>query len=957
MKSYLSSVLKSVLTVLIAVLIPVLMLAGCEKAPEEQQTIEDFLASDEAAQQVEFIASIVCSQTADGFNGIVGSGTLWDFVFSDIESIRSLGTVRTEEGFDYLYLPRAEGERLLYKYFGVTDVSTDCDFYDSETDCFVFSDAFDRFPWNIHSAEIYSSDDKTVTYKLVFCYPICDETPCEYMSSLLTLNIIPDGDSYHLQAKSCIASDVEYSTIEEAKAASVSASAVTPALSAEEAAEIAQKYLWPLQPISSLSFFDPHYIDDYSLVRAGVWAGLDVNFYSADINSFYGRPSSIKKRTDKTFSVQPVNNALLKYFGLSEEYLAEKLRYQLADSENYYAQELSYDDEYVIMPTSMEQTGAKAKITYRVVPADMKKGEDIVAFYARHLADWATYKHYVATLVFDENGGWNYASLLPLSVENEGRPLELAEKYLKEELDETLSESRKSFSRVFGEYGVTAAAENISVMDASIFTCDIVLSGSGGSFAFPIRAAYEIALYDNSVRAYVDYFFAVQPFGESTLCLMNGKTAVLLDTETMTGTDISEKISAAAGDGFLTVCSAKDEKNYYFICTNFSENKIITLDENFAKVNEAFVYNHLIYSSSRKFVNNPNYQSGVTLVNIFGGTKLKLWSDLYDVSTGDSYDYYEICSSFGSVPKEEENGAAILCVLLNDSETPDRYLAAIYEKGEIVESFEFDCGEIRTSFESESGETVKFDEKKRILHAVDPEVPEYTLTADFNAKTVTCGFSEIPESLLEEHLDTSADGKYSLYYGAYYGGGDIIYASVFLKNNQTGEIKYFGNFGGMYGGFSFIGFLKNDEIYFMTAGSLKIYNPDTLEVTFDLAENFWLGIDESIDTCRLLYTFRRDPVNMDFIVIYSETPYSTINWGNYDDVPANFTYRVGFLDRDGKLLESYDTGKPVRSTFFGIDGVDLSLKGDSLQLYFYGGKGSTDASGTFDLKTHEYKDD
>ena len=128
MKSYLSSVLKSVLTVLIAVLIPVLMLAGCEKAPEEQQTIEDFLASDEAAQQVEFIASIVCSQTADGFNGIVGSGTLWDFVFSDIDNIRSLGTVRTEEGFDYLYLPRAEGERLLYKYFGVTDVSTDCDF-------------------------------------------------------------------------------------------------------------------------------------------------------------------------------------------------------------------------------------------------------------------------------------------------------------------------------------------------------------------------------------------------------------------------------------------------------------------------------------------------------------------------------------------------------------------------------------------------------------------------------------------------------------------------------------------------------------------------------------------------------------------------------------------------------------------------------------------------------------
>ena len=955
MKSYLSSVLKSVLTVLIAVLIPVIMLAGCEKAPEEQQTIEDFLASDEAAQQVEFIASIVCNQTADGFNGIVGSDTLWDFVFSDIDNIRSLGTVRTEEGFDYLYLPRAEGERLLYKYFGVTDVSTDCDFYDAETDCFVFSDAFDRFPWNIHSAEIYSSDDKTATYKLVFCYPVCDETPCEYMTSLLTLNIIPDGDSYHLQAKSCIASDVEYSTIEEAKAASVSASAVTPALSAEEAAEIAQKYLWPLQPISSLSFFDPHYIDDYSLVSAGVWAGLDVNFYSADMNSFYGRPSSIKKRTDKTFSVQPVNNALLKYFGLSEEYLAEKLRYQLANSENYYVQELSYDDKYVIMPTSMEQTGAKAKITYRIVPADMKKGEDIVAFYARHLADWATYKHYVATLVFDENGGWNYASLLPLSVENEGRPLELAQKYLKKELDETLSESRKSFSRVFGEYGVTAAAENISVMDASIFTCDIVLSGSGGSFAFPIRAAYEIGLYDNSVRAYVDDLFAVQPFGESTLCLMNGKIAVLLDTETMTCDDISKKISAAAGKNFQIVCAAKAEKNYYFICTNFSENKIITLDENFDKASETDAYNNYLYSPTRASVLRPNYKSGISLLDIFGGTKLNLGNYLYDVSTGDSYYYYDIISSFGYVPKEEETGAAIVYAKVNDGRKPSRYCAAIYEKGKIVESFDFDGKGIRTSFDND-GVSIKFDEKKRILHAVDPEVPEYTVTADFNAKTVTAGFDKITDRLFEDFLGTSSDGKYSLYEGAYYGGGDIIYGSIFIKNNQTGESKYFCERGGMYGGYSFIGFLKNGDIYFMTSQSLKIYNPDTLDVTFDLTENFWLGIDESIDTCRLLYTFRRDHVNMDFIVIYSETPYSTMNWGNYDDVPANFTYRVGFLDKDGKLLESYDTGKPVRSTFFGIDGVDLSLKGDSLQLYFYGGKGSTDASGTFDLKTHEYKD-
>ena len=73
---------------------------------------------------------------------------------------------------------------------------------------------------------------------------------------------------------------------------------------------------------------------------------------------------------------------------------------------------------------------------------------------------------------------------------------------------------------------------------------------------------------------------------------------------------------------------------------------------------------------------------------------------------------------------------------------PSRYCAAIYEKGEIVESFDSDCGIVRRSFDKD-GVSIKFDEKKRILHAVDPEVPEYTVTADFNAKTVTAGFDKI----------------------------------------------------------------------------------------------------------------------------------------------------------------------------------------------------------------------
>lgn len=328
-----------------------------------------------------------------------------------------------------------------------------------------------------------------------------------------------------------------------------------------------------------------------------------------------------------------------------------------------------------------------------------------------------------------------------------------------------------------------------------------------------------------------------------------------------------------------------------------------------------------------------------------------------DDETGDCYYFYDIFASADE--KSAEPSAAVIRIIVNYSKKPTRYVAIIRQNGEIKEWFEIKDFEIRNLPESDeiAPPEITFDESAKILTAKTGEHPTYNVLVNFEKQTAEAWFSDIKEEYLEFTEKVSSNGKYSLYEGAFHGGGDIAFSSVFLKDNSTNEFRYFRERGGMYGGYSFIGFLKNSDIYFMTSQSLKIYNPDTLEVTFDLTENFWLGIDESIDSCRLLYTFRRDPVNMDFIVIYSETPYSTINWGNYDDVPANFTYRVGFLDKDGSLLESYDTGKPVRSTFFGIDGVDLSLKGDSLRLYFRGGKGSTDASGTFDLKTHEYKDD
>lgn len=327
-----------------------------------------------------------------------------------------------------------------------------------------------------------------------------------------------------------------------------------------------------------------------------------------------------------------------------------------------------------------------------------------------------------------------------------------------------------------------------------------------------------------------------------------------------------------------------------------------------------------------------------------------------DDETGDCYYFYDIFASADE--KSTEPSAAVIKIIVNYSKKPTRYIAVIRQNGEIKEWFEIKDLEIRNLPESDeiAPPEISFDESAKILTVKTGEHPTYNVLVNFEKQTAEAWFSDIKEEYLEFTEKVSPNGKYSLYEGAYYGGGDIAFSSVFLKDNSTNEFRYFRECGGMYGGFYYFGFLKNSELYYMDSYSLKIYDPSTLAVTFDLGEKFPLGYDESGENLRLLYTFRRDPQNMDFIVIYSESPADTMEWGMNGE-GANFNYRVGILDKDGTLLESYDTGKPVLSNAFGFADVSTKLEHNLLHLYFTTRHYDKAFSGTFNLETHEYKDD
>ena len=325
-----------------------------------------------------------------------------------------------------------------------------------------------------------------------------------------------------------------------------------------------------------------------------------------------------------------------------------------------------------------------------------------------------------------------------------------------------------------------------------------------------------------------------------------------------------------------------------------------------------------------------------------------------DDETGDCYYFYDIFASADE--KSAEPSAAVIRIIVNYSKKPTRYVAIIRQNGEIKKWFEIKDFEIRNLPESDeiAPPEITFDESAKILTAKTGEHPTYNVLVNFEKQSAEAWFSDIKEEYLEFTEKVSSNGKYSLYEGAFHGGGDIAFSSVFLKDNSTNEFRYFRECGGMYGGFNFYGFLKNGDLYYMSSDSLKIYNPDTLEKTFDLGKSFDLVYREG-EPWRLLFTFRRDPVNMDFIIVYSDISEDSLDWGN--NPSKKFTYRVGFLDKEGKLLESYDTGEFIRYGKFRVADVSLKLDGDILHMYYGWDSRGTYASGTFNIKTHEYKRD
>ncbi|MBQ6877278.1 MAG: hypothetical protein IJO22_02625 [Oscillospiraceae bacterium] len=328
---------------------------------------------------------------------------------------------------------------------------------------------------------------------------------------------------------------------------------------------------------------------------------------------------------------------------------------------------------------------------------------------------------------------------------------------------------------------------------------------------------------------------------------------------------------------------------------------------------------------------------GYEIINLENKT---VWKESDDRITAENEEHLlEI--SFVS-PKQTEEGKS-------------GYLAVLYKNGKAVNSMIFP--EPKFCDPNYAGS----DEKEFPKLTVKGETAVFRF--DYFAMTLTLDFEKHSHKLefnptdanIDEYSEPieSSNGLYSICFFGRYGAGDISYRHVSLRDNISGTHRYIGEIGGMYGGYNGIGFLKNNDIYIYDNYSLKILDVFTLKVKFDINKNFPLGHDEETNSGRGILTFRRDPNDFSYIIVYYEYE-NGLQWDENDNI-KNSNYKIGFLDSEGKLLESYDTGYPLMGDPFGLCNVDMRYSEDELTLIVTGNRGTVCLEGVFNMETKEFK--
>ena len=195
------------------------------------------------------------------------------------------------------------------------------------------------------------------------------------------------------------------------------------------------------------------------------------------------------------------------------------------------------------------------------------------------------------------------------------------------------------------------------------------------------------------------------------------------------------------------------------------------------------------------------------------------------------------------------------------------------------------------------------------------------------------------------------DGAYSIELQSV----EYMTEAAYLRENATGEYRYLGNIGG---GSTDTGFFNNGDVYIMDERGIKIFESDVngTSVKFDSSVNFPCGRGITTNGMeRFMLALRRDPVKMDYIIIYCEYPADAeYNDLALNDVEMNYTYKIGMLDANGVLAQSWDTGVNVHLASTGYRPVHIVKPSENIIEFYVMNKSEECLRGSFDMTTGVY---
>ena len=539
----------------------------------------------------------------------------------------------------------------------------------------------------------------------------------------------------------------------------------------------------------------------------------------------------------------------------------------------------------------------------------------------------------------------------PESSSSEETGFSQGDKIIQERVDKNIYEyefRHNPWAEELSERGISVSIENREFTTKEKWEAELLLKNSEKELSIPFSGTY-------AFNGNIYYGTVLFPDEKTAVFCGNGK-AVFFNTETLELWDFAPEFPDFEKENLWVNGAGINEKNGDIVLfvtpmNPFQTEEAITsiLVFNGKGITESgFTVLRGTASSGEKkvpfFFRNSSYfeydgesflRLGYENINLENGI---VWEESGDLVTAEN-GIYRLEMAYTS-PKQ-------------DIDIPGGYLAVLYENGKAVNSMIFSepdfCDPNYSGTEEKPALIVKGD-------VAIFRFPYFAmeLTLDFKNQTHKLEYKPTEMNMSEDSAPIrSADGKYTIYSFGFNGAGDIIGCHFAIRENETKKHFYLGEKGGMYGGYGEVGFLKNNDIYSYSLSELKIIDPKTLEIKFDINKNFPLGYNKENDSGRGLLTFRRNPEDFSYIVVYYEYE-SEIQWGGAD-VAQNCNYKIGFLDSEGNLLESYDTGCGILAGSFGICNVEMRYSEEELTVIAFGDRGGVCFEGVFNMETKEFK--